>query len=170
MNRILYDFKILPPTLILAPLSCYSKKRLFEELGECAGSVLEIPSLTIINALNERESLGSTYAGRRTALPQANLNCDRECAIFALLNKPVLFNNIDSQEVIVDIAYSFYFGRDCDYDKSLMMRGRLSAVLQDQMIINSLRLSRHSRPKIARILSKIDLILQNQFTEGAKTS
>lgn len=170
MNRILYDFNVLPPTLILAPLSCYSKKRLFEELGECAGSILEIPSLTIINALNERESLGSTYADNRTALPHANLNCDRECAILALLNKPVLFNNIDSEELTVDIAYSFYFGRNSDYDKSLKMLSSLSAVLQDQMIINSLRLSRHSRPKIARILAKIDLILQNQFTEGTKTS
>ena len=45
--------KTLPDTLILSPLFCFSKKKLFEEIAESASVLLDVSCESLINALNE---------------------------------------------------------------------------------------------------------------------
>ena len=54
------ETQVIPKSLILSPLFCFSKKRLFEEIADCAGYVLQKPAKEIIDALNRRETYGTT--------------------------------------------------------------------------------------------------------------
>ena len=155
------SYSVLPPTLILAPLSCFSKKRLFEEIAECASAILDISTQEIIDALNQREMAGSTYIANGVAIPHALIRGQKSCAILSLLNEPITFNSIDSDKVIVDIAYSFYFSKNSDLEKNEEMLNHLSQILCDSEFITSLRLSHHDDTKIARILGKADELLSS---------
>ena len=62
---------VLPKTQILSPLFCFSKKRLFEEIAECAAFITKKTSKEIIVALNEREKLGTTVFFQGVAIPHA---------------------------------------------------------------------------------------------------
>jgi PTS system nitrogen regulatory IIA component len=52
---------------------CTSKKRLFHDLGAMAEQSYQMPSVDVIEALIERESLGPTGVGHGIALPHARL-------------------------------------------------------------------------------------------------
>ena len=65
-----------------------SKKRLFHELSELAHSIYGLPSSEVLDALQERESLGPTGVGHGGACPQPPRHgLDRQPVdlIFALL-------------------------------------------------------------------------------------
>lgn len=160
-------FTVLPPTLILAPLICFSKKRLFEELAECASSILEVSTQQVIDALNLRESAGSTCIGKGVAIPHALVKSSRSCAVLALLNQSVTFNSIDSDPEEVDIAFSFYFSRSRKSEKDEAMLSHLSELLAEPELVNSLRLSHHDVGKIAAILNKTDQRLAALMKEDA---
>ncbi len=154
------DFKILPPTIILAPLVCFSKKRLFEELGECAGSALQRSTYDIIQALNEREWAGSTVIADGVAIPHAKISGALPAlAILCLLDKKIPFNTIDSDPVTVDIAFSFYFSPESNIEDLQLMLSHLCEIFDSSELRASLRRSHHDEGKILQILHKIDYLL-----------
>ncbi len=165
-------YTILPKTIILAPLSCFSKKRLFEELGESAGCCLGIDGREISRALAQREALGTTYVGNGTAVPHAVFEGSKEAAVLALLNKPVAFNGIDSEEILVDTVFAFCFALKPESklteDKE-MFGDHLVRLLSQRELTASLRLSRHDSSKIAGILKKVDAMLFKLMTGDHKS-
>ena len=79
---------------------CTSKKRLFHDLGVMAEQSYKMPSVDVIEALIERESLGPTGVGHGIALPHARLaDVDRVCGLFLRLEKPLNFDSVDRQPV-----------------------------------------------------------------------
>jgi PTS system nitrogen regulatory IIA component len=79
---------------------CTSKKRLFHDLGVMAEQSYQMPSVDVIEALIERESLGPTGVGHGIALPHARLaDVDRVCGLFLRLEKPLNFDSVDRQPV-----------------------------------------------------------------------
>lgn len=154
------DFKILPPTIILAPLVCFSKKRLFEELGESAGAVLERSTYDIIKALNEREWAGSTVIADGVAIPHAKVDGTLPAlAILCMMDKKIPFNTIDSDPVVVDIAFSFYFSPDANIEELQLMLAHLAEIFDSSDLRASLRRSHHDESKLIQILHKIDYLL-----------
>ena len=97
---------VLPKTQILSPLFCFSKKRLFEEIAECAAFITKKTSKEIIVALNEREKLGTTVFFQGVAIPHAVIQSSTPTfAVLSILDKPITFNSIDADEQLVDIAF-----------------------------------------------------------------
>jgi PTS system nitrogen regulatory IIA component len=79
---------------------CTSKKRLFHDLGDMAEQSYQMPSVDVIEALIERESLGPTGVGHGIALPHARLaDVDRVRGLFLRLEKPLNFDSVDRQPV-----------------------------------------------------------------------
>lgn len=77
-----------------------SKKRLFQELAELAQSEYGLNAPEVLDALQERESLGPTGVGHGVALPHARLHgLDKVAGLFIRLEKPLDFDAVDRQPV-----------------------------------------------------------------------
>jgi len=77
-----------------------SKKRLLQEISEQAATVYGLDAGEVLEALTEREKLGSTGVGRGVAIPHARFeSLDRVYGFFTRLEKPVDFDSMDRQPV-----------------------------------------------------------------------
>lgn len=84
-----------------------SKKRLFQDLGELAGAIYGLPVNNVVDALQERESLGPTGVGRGIALPHARIEgLDRVVGAFMRLESPMDFDAVDRQPV--DLIFALF--------------------------------------------------------------
>lgn len=152
---------VLPKTLILSPLFCYSKKRLFEEISENAAVMLKTSPEILKKGLNTREQYGTTVFFNGIALPHAVIpNIAQTLAVISILDTPVLFNSIDSDPLPVDIAYTLFISPDEDYEQIAKLLRNISDVLSNQDLLNSLRLARNERGKINSILKHVDALLE----------
>jgi len=98
---------ILKPEAIRVVSTVTSKKRLFQDLGELASSVYDVPLREATEALLERESLGPTGVGKGIALPHARLQgLQRVVGVFFRLEKPLEFDAVDRQPV--DLVFSLF--------------------------------------------------------------
>ena len=80
--------------------SVTSKKRLFQEIGEISFAAYGIKADNVIQALQERETLGPTGVGHGIALPHARLDgIDGVRGVFVRLEKALEFEAIDRQPV-----------------------------------------------------------------------
>jgi len=77
-----------------------SKKRLLQEIADQAATVYGLDASEVLEALTEREKLGSTGVGRGVAIPHARFEgLDRVYGFFTRLEKPVDFDSMDRQPV-----------------------------------------------------------------------
>lgn len=148
---------ILPPTLILPSLLCFSKKRLFEEIAQNAAAQLERPWEELLSGLNAREEQGSTALPHGIAIPHAVIaGLSRTQAVLGILDAPVAFNSIDSEPQSVDIAYTLFISDGDDYDATQSLLQKLTLVFANQDLLNSLRMARNELGKINALLKQID--------------
>lgn len=153
---------ILPETKILAPLFCFSKKRLFEEIAQCAASIIDTDSDDIVEALNKRETLGSTVFYPGISIPHTVFEGKTPSfAILCILNKPITFNSIDADEQLIDIAFSMFFNKKDNVEKSEALLQNITKVLSNNDLLNSLRLAKNEIKKIEIILNQIDILLDS---------
>ena len=102
---------ILKPEAVRLLSAVSSKKRLFQELGGVAESAYGLNRTAVIDALQERESLGPTGVGNGVALPHARLGDATEVTgALMLLEKPVEFGAVDRQPV--DIVFALFAPAD----------------------------------------------------------
>ena len=166
--------KVLPDTLVLSPLFCYSRKRLFEEISEQASSTLRVDPQILIDALNKREEDGSTVFFSGVAMPHAVIKkISKSQAVLSILDKPIPFNSIDSDSQYIDIAFSLFVAADERFEDIERLLLDVTATLSNQDLLNSLRLCRNEPKKIRLIIEKIDQLLYdnrkntNQTFKGA---
>ncbi len=160
------DFENLPTTIILAPIVCFSKKRLFEEVAECASHIVNGNTNVVIQALNDREKLGSTVFAKGIALPHALLpNAKKSFAILSLLDEPIPFYTIDTNANSIDIAYSFFLSKNDNYEEMQNKLIKICDIFSNSALLTSLRLSRYDENKIYNILKKVDLLLSDDHKE-----
>ena len=154
------ETQVIPKSIILSPLFCFSKKRLFEEVADCAGYVLDKPAKEIVAALNKRESYGTTVFFPGIAIPHAVIDSKHETfAILSILDKPITFNSIDADEQLIDIALCLFISKNDDEAKVESLLKDLTIVLADNELLNALRLAKNETSKLATLLNKIDYIL-----------
>ncbi len=152
---------MLPETLILSSLFCYSKKRLFEEIAENVAVILHVAPDLIIKGLNTREQYGATVFFNGIALPHAMIpGINKTLAVLSILDSPVPFNSIDSDPLYVDIAYTLFISPDDKYEEITKLLKQLTEVFSNQDLLNSLRLARNERNKISTLLKQIDASLE----------
>ena len=94
----------------------------------------------VLEALVEREALGSTGVGRGVALPHARLpGLDRMRAVFVRLEAPVAFDAVDDQPVDLLFALFAPEGAGSDHLRAL---ARVSRLLRSEKMRQQLRLAR----------------------------
>ncbi len=91
---------LLRPAAVRAVANVASKKRLFQDLADIAAQAYGLDAAVIVDALQERESLGPTGVGHGVALPHARLHgLDHVVGVFMRLEKPLDFDAVDRQPV-----------------------------------------------------------------------
>lgn len=92
--------EIIRPGAVRSLSQVTSKKRLFQELADVAQAEYGLNATEVLDALQERESLGPTGVGNGVALPHARLHGLQEVVgLFIRLDKPLDFDAVDRQPV-----------------------------------------------------------------------
>jgi PTS system nitrogen regulatory IIA component len=85
---------------VVAALPANDKSTLLHDLSQRAARALTIDRQVILDAVLAREALGSTGVGAGVAVPHARIpRLPRSFGFFALLERPISFEAIDSQPV-----------------------------------------------------------------------
>ncbi|XBQ16753.1 MAG: PTS IIA-like nitrogen regulatory protein PtsN [Oceanicaulis sp.] len=89
---------LLPAGGVVADLAATSRKQALHGLTELAQRTLAVPCRPVLDAVTERERLGSTGVGDGVAIPHARTeHVDRVCGVFARLKQPVDFDAVDGR-------------------------------------------------------------------------
>lgn len=121
---------------IVLDVASDSKKKLLEELSLIASSKTGVDSRVILDALIERERLGTTGVGRGVALPHTRLlGLDKIFCAFIKTN-PVDFEAVDSK--LVDLVFLLLVPEESGADH-LKALARISKLLRDEQFASSLR-------------------------------
>ncbi len=132
--------EILVPEAVRVVSGASSKKRLMQEIADLANAAYGYCSSTVVDALQERESLGPTGVGHGVALPHARMGeIERVTGVFVLLEKPVDFNAVDRQPV--DLAFGLFAPEDAGVEH-LKALALVSRTLRDKSICAKLRANR----------------------------
>lgn len=92
--------EIFAPNAVLTGLQAKSKSQVLRALAEAAANANGLKPETVIQALHERERLGSTAIGDGVAIPHARLpGLDRPIGWVACLQEPVAFDAVDDKRV-----------------------------------------------------------------------
>jgi nitrogen PTS system EIIA component len=130
--------EILPPEGIILNLkSCSSKRQVLKELANRAAGSVPIEPQRLLDALLERERLGTTGIGHGIAIPHARLDeIGHLVGLFARLDQPVDFEAVDDQPS--DLIFLLLAPNSADAD-SLKALARISRVLRDPALQQRLR-------------------------------
>lgn len=107
--------EILRPEAVKLTSSFTSKKRLFQELGEMAAAVYDLSPRRVVEALQERESLGPTGVGGGIALPHARLDgVNAVVGLFVKADRAFDFDAVDRKPV--DLVFALLAPEDAGVD------------------------------------------------------
>jgi PTS system nitrogen regulatory IIA component len=122
---------------VLADLRVSDKKSLLTQLANRAGKITGIHERIVLDAVMQREKLGSTGVGKGIAIPHARLKgCPRVVGLFAQLHEPVEFDALDNQPVDLLFMLLSPEGAGADHLQSL---AEISRVLREVAIADRLR-------------------------------
>ncbi len=131
-----------------------SKKRLFRTLGEIAQAAHGVPEGAVVDALQDRESLGPTGVGNGVALPHARLDgIDRVMGIFVKLDRALDYGAVDKSPV--DLVFALLAPRDAGV-AHLKALAFVSRTLRNPGVCEKLR-ANGDPAKVIAILSSDDL-------------
>ncbi len=127
---------ILSKESVICDLSSDSKKRLLEDLAVLAEKGTGIDRRVILDALVERERLGTTGVGAGVALPHTRLiGIDKIFCAFVRTN-PVDFEAVDGK--LIDLVFLLLVPEEAGADH-LKALARLSRLLRDESVTEKLR-------------------------------
>jgi len=122
---------------ILADVRVGDKKSLLMQMAAQAARITGIHERLVLDAVMQREKLGSTGVGKGVAIPHARLkNCPRVVGLFAQLHQPVAFDALDGQPV--DLAFMLLSPEGAGADH-LQALAAISRLLHDGTMADRLR-------------------------------
>ncbi len=122
---------------IFIGIKANNKRDLLQELASQMAKVTNLDERTIFETLLERENLGSTGFGNKTALPHGRFDNLKEVQAFMFrLSTPVDFEAIDNKPV--DLVFALLSPEDSGADH-LTALAKLSRILKDEALSNKLR-------------------------------
>lgn len=125
---------------IIPALKAKTKKQALHDLAELAAAVTGLPARDIVEALVQREHLGSTGLGGGIAIPHAKFKgLDRIHCLFARLEQPIEFESLDNEPV--DLIFVLLAPEHASGDH-LKALARISRVLREPMAVDRLRATR----------------------------
>jgi PTS system nitrogen regulatory IIA component len=129
--------KLLIPAAVRVQSHLTSKKRLFQEVGEIAAQAYGLPCASVVDGLQERETLGPTGVGHGIALPHARLEeVDRIVGIFLRMERPLDYDSVDRQPV--DLVFALLAPKDSGVDH-LKALALVSRTMRDAAVVAKLR-------------------------------
>jgi nitrogen PTS system EIIA component len=134
---------ITPENVVLNLPSCSSKRQVLSELARRGAAVAGIAQQSLLDALTERERLGTTGIGHGIAIPHARLEgLDHLVGMFVRLDHPVDFEALDEQPS--DLIFLLLAPSAAEAD-SLKALARISRMLRDPGLRQRLRQERDPR-------------------------
>jgi len=131
---------ITPENVVLNLPSCSSKRQVLAELARRGAAVAGIEQQRLLDALTERERLGTTGIGHGIAIPHARLEgLDHLVGMFVRLDHPVDFEALDEQPS--DLIFLLLAPSAAEAD-SLKALARISRMLRDPGLRQRLRQER----------------------------
>lgn len=132
------DFEILLPSECVAQVSdIASRKRALTAIADLlAQRHPEVSARQLLDALAEREQLGSTGIGEGVAIPHCRLDCQRMMAAFLRLEQGIDYGAIDEQPV--DLLFALVVPRQ-ETRLHLQVLALLAAAFGDRMLRDQLR-------------------------------
>jgi len=113
-----------------------SKKQLLELLADLAAEKTGLDGRLVLDALIERERLGTTGIGRGVALPHTRLATLKRIFCAFVRTKPVDFESVDDKPV--DLVFLLLVPEEAGADH-LKALARLSRLLRDETVATALR-------------------------------
>jgi PTS system nitrogen regulatory IIA component len=99
--------ELLAPDGIVLRSGASSKRQALHVVATAAAEALGMPEGRILDALLEREALGSTGLGGGVAVPHARIpGLNRVCGVFVRLNAPVAYDAVDDRPV--DLIFALF--------------------------------------------------------------
>jgi PTS system nitrogen regulatory IIA component len=120
-----------------------TKREVLERLAQQAASTTGRDATAIFEAINDRESLGSTGLGNGIAIPHGRFSgLAGVTAVFARLLQPVDFDAVDDQPVDLVMMLLAPPGAGADHLKAL---ARVARVLRTESAVEQLRATEEPR-------------------------
>ncbi|MDP1731675.1 MAG: PTS sugar transporter subunit IIA [Devosia sp.] len=114
-----------------------TKREVLEKLAQHAAEVTGLNAAPIFEALNERETLGSTGLGSGIAIPHGRFpGLSGVTAVFARLDQPVEFDAVDDEPVDLVMMLLAPLGSGADHLKAL---ARVARILRADAVVEELR-------------------------------
>lgn len=128
---------LIPAGGLVTDLAATSRKQALLAMCDLAQRTLHVPSRPILDAVSERERLGSTGIGNGVAIPHARTSLvDRTCAVFARLRQPVDFEAIDNRPA--DLIFLLLAPEESGADH-LKALARISRMMRQDVVRQNLR-------------------------------
>ncbi|MEW4468579.1 PTS sugar transporter subunit IIA [Parasphingorhabdus sp. JC815] len=122
---------------VTASDTAMSKKQVFQALAGIAAKSYGLDQQMVVDALHDRESLGSTGFGGSVAIPHARIRgLDKCVGMFLRLAQPIDFDAHDGQEVDLVFGLLSPLQGSSDHLKAL---AEISRFLRDESILTKLR-------------------------------
>lgn len=128
---------LIVPEAVAARARCTSKKHLLQEVASRAAEVYGLDPRGVLDALLDRERLGSTAMGRGVAAPHARLDgLERVMGIFFQLERGIDFDAQDDEPV--DLVFALIAPQAAG-SEHLLALARVSRALRDAVTCTKLR-------------------------------
>src|ERR1700756_5669301 len=130
---------LVAPNAILPALKINNKKQALQEIAARAAVLTGQNERVIFETLMQRAKLGSTAVGNGIAIPHGKMsNLTRLFGLFARLERPVYFEELDGQRVDLIFLLLAPEGAGADHLKAL---ARVARLLRDPTVAHKLRAS-----------------------------
>ncbi len=145
---------LIAPGGIVADVSVTGRKQAFHALAELAHKSLSVPARPVLDALVERERLGSTGVGHGVAIPHARTDLvDDVCGFFVRLKQPVDFDAVDGRPA--DLLFMLLAPEDAGAEH-LKALAQVSRLFRREEIRRSLRAAPDSAALASILFSAVD--------------
>lgn len=142
---------VIGPESILLDLKSVSKRQVLQDLAARASALTGIDGARLLEALMERERLGSTGVGEGIAIPHAKIEgLGRVVGLFARLERPIDFEAIDDRPVDLVFLLLAPEGTGADHLKAL---ARIARCLRNAGLCSRLR-QQHEADVVYRLLTE----------------
>ena len=143
---------ILAPEAVLHDIKVKSNKQLLGELSKLAATKTGLDETIILDALVERERLGTTGIGCGVALPHTRLPKLKKIFCGFATSEPVEFDAVDNKPVDLAFVLLVPEAAGADHLKAL---ARLSRLLRNENTVNALRAA-DSAEKLYKLIIEND--------------
>lgn len=128
---------ILPPEAVLAKFAARDKKHALRQLASHAATLCRLPEKEIYAVLLERENIGCTGMGNGVCIPHGRFTeLTRLHAVFAQLEKPILFGAADGRPV--DLLFLLLSPMEA-HTEHMKALASISRILRDRQLCEGLR-------------------------------